>query len=169
MKNRIGLKEGKNILGSLKEADLEVYYQCLGKLHPRHRAIVNLFLEGKASRQVGVVWEISGNRALQIFSQAVTRFQTLFLGEKHLAEHVTVIDTEVKTEEALDLPIESLDLCVKTLNCLKSMTYGTPLRLRDIVVRTEVEMLELEHFGKRSLEELKCLLSELGLSLGMRI
>jgi len=169
IKKRIGLTEGKDILGSLKDTDLEIYYRCLGKLLPRHRAIVNLFLEGKTSCQIGVVWKISGNRAIQIFGQAVTRVQTLFLGEKHLAERVMINDIKITAEKALDLPIESLDVCVRTLNCLKVMTGGVPAQLRDVVVRTEVELLELNYFGKKSLEELKFVLQELGLFLGMRI
>lgn len=165
----IGLKEGKNILAGLKEVDSEIYYGCLGKLLPRHRAIVNLFLEGKTSRVVGISWGVSGPRAVQIFSRAVSRIQRLFLYEKHLVQHETIIGPEIKTQEALNLSVECLDVCVRTRNCLKVMVGGAPIQLRDLVAHTEVDLLEIQHFGKRSLEELKIVLQNLGLSLGMRI
>lgn len=60
--------------------------------------------------------------------------------------------------------IDELDLTVRSANCLKNANIHT---LRDLVRRSEKEMLETKNFGKKSLEELQDLLTRLGLSFGM--
>jgi DNA-directed RNA polymerase subunit alpha len=62
--------------------------------------------------------------------------------------------------------IEELDLSVRSANCLKNANIHT---LRDLVRRTERDMLETKNFGRKSLEELQDLLSRLGLEFGMSV
>ena len=67
-------------------------------------------------------------------------------------------------DELLNKNIDELDLSVRSANCLKNANIVT---LRDLVRRTEKEMLETKNFGRKSLEELQSLLARLGLSFGM--
>ncbi len=69
-------------------------------------------------------------------------------------------------EELLAKRIDELDLSVRSANCLKNANIHT---LRDLVQRTEKDMLETKNFGKKSLEELQTLLAKLGLSFGMEL
>jgi DNA-directed RNA polymerase subunit alpha len=62
--------------------------------------------------------------------------------------------------------IDELDLSVRSANCLKNANIHT---LRDLVRRSEKEMLETKNFGRKSLEELQELLGRLGLHFGMEI
>lgn len=62
--------------------------------------------------------------------------------------------------------IDDLDLSVRSANCLKNANIHT---LRDLVRRSEREMLETKNFGKKSLEELQELLNRLGLTFGMDV
>jgi DNA-directed RNA polymerase subunit alpha len=62
--------------------------------------------------------------------------------------------------------IDELDLSVRSANCLKNANIHT---LRDLVRRSEKEMLETKNFGRKSLEELQELLGRLGLSFGMEL
>jgi DNA-directed RNA polymerase subunit alpha len=62
--------------------------------------------------------------------------------------------------------IDELDLSVRSANCLKNANIHT---LRDLVRRSEREMLETKNFGRKSLEELQELLSRLGLRFGMDV
>lgn len=64
----------------------------------------------------------------------------------------------------LDLPISHLELSVRASNCLESENIST---VRDIVRRTEEEILKIRNFGSTSLVELKEKLAEQNLSLGM--
>lgn len=69
-------------------------------------------------------------------------------------------------DELLSRSIDELDLSVRSANCLKNANIHT---LRDLVRRSEKEMLETKNFGRKSLEELQELLSKLGLSFGMDV
>ena len=62
--------------------------------------------------------------------------------------------------------IDELDLSVRSANSLKNANIHT---LRDLVRRTEKDMLETKNFGKKSLEEVQEVLDKLGLALGMDV
>jgi DNA-directed RNA polymerase subunit alpha len=66
----------------------------------------------------------------------------------------------------LSKSIDDLDLSVRSANCLKNANIHT---LRDLVRKSEKDMLETKNFGKKSLEELQELLSRLGLRFGMDV
>ncbi len=65
----------------------------------------------------------------------------------------------------LDKSVEELELSVRSYNCLKNSDIKT---IRDLVQKSEPEMLKTKNFGRKSLNEIKDILSSMGLSLGMR-
>jgi len=69
-------------------------------------------------------------------------------------------------DKLLSKSIDELDLSVRSANCLKNATIYT---LRDLVRKTEKEMLETKNFGRKSLEELQEVLNKLGLQFGMDV
>ncbi|MBN2537963.1 DNA-directed RNA polymerase subunit alpha [candidate division WOR-3 bacterium] len=77
--------------------------------------------------------------------------------------------------ETLAMDIEELELSNRALNCLKkgrSKRTGERISIQtvgDLVQRTEKEMLDIENFGRKSLEELKKVLEDMGLSFGMDV
>jgi len=66
--------------------------------------------------------------------------------------------------ELLDKSIEELELSVRAYNCLKNAEIKT---LAELCSKTDNDMLKTKNFGRKSLEEIKKVLHELGLSLGM--
>lgn len=68
--------------------------------------------------------------------------------------------------EHLDKSVEELELSVRSYNCLKNANIRT---IRELVQRTEAEMLKTKNFGRKSLNEIKEILQSMGLSLGMRL
>ncbi len=62
--------------------------------------------------------------------------------------------------------VEELELSVRSANCLKNAEI---LKIYQLVQKTENEMLKTKNFGRKSLNEIKEVLSEMGLSLGMKI
>ena len=68
--------------------------------------------------------------------------------------------------DVLAQPIDHLDLSVRSMNCLKSDDI---FRVGDLVQRTEQEMLRTPNFGRKSLTEIKEVLENMGLSLGMKL
>ena len=68
--------------------------------------------------------------------------------------------------ENLYRSVEELELSVRSANCLKNAEI---LKIYQLVQKTENEMLKTKNFGRKSLNEIKEVLSEMGLSLGMKL
>jgi DNA-directed RNA polymerase subunit alpha len=62
--------------------------------------------------------------------------------------------------------VDELELSVRASNCLKTANIRT---IADLVQKSEAELLKTKNFGKKSLNEIKTILGEMGLSLGMRL
>jgi len=62
--------------------------------------------------------------------------------------------------------VEELELSVRSANCLKNAGIST---IGELVKKTEAEMLKTKNFGRKSLSEIKEILSEYGLSFGMNV
>jgi len=75
-------------------------------------------------------------------------------------------EDEEKLNANLFRPVSELELSVRSANCLKnaSITY-----IGELVQKTEAEMLKTKNFGRKSLNEIKGILEEMGLSLGMKL
>jgi DNA-directed RNA polymerase subunit alpha len=95
----------------------------------------------------------------------------------HLAIFINFEETPEMSEETVDREkermrenllrsIEELELSVRSYNCLKNADIKT---IADLVQRSEAEMLKTKNFGRKSLNEIKELLAEMGLSLGMKV
>jgi DNA-directed RNA polymerase subunit alpha len=67
-------------------------------------------------------------------------------------------------KDVLDKSIEELELGVRAYNCLKNANIYT---LKDLVSKTESDLLKTKHFGRKSLQQVKHVLDSMGLSLGM--
>jgi DNA-directed RNA polymerase subunit alpha len=85
--------------------------------------------------------------------------------EPEIAEKV-IDDSKPKHNENLYLDVDELELSVRSANCLRNANIT---KIYQLVNRTEAEMLKTKNFGRKSLNEIKELLAELGLSLGMNI
>jgi len=73
---------------------------------------------------------------------------------------------EDKLNENLFRPVSELELSVRSANCLKNANITL---IGELVQKTENEMLKTKNFGRKSLNEIKEILSEMGLSLGMKL
>ena len=74
-------------------------------------------------------------------------------------------DREVWTEK-LNKSVDEMELSVRSYNCLKNANIRT---IGELVQKTESEMLKTKNFGRKSLNEIKEILGEMGLSLGMKL
>jgi DNA-directed RNA polymerase subunit alpha len=70
------------------------------------------------------------------------------------------------SNENLDKSVEELELSVRSYNCLKNANIRT---IRELVQKTEGDMLKTKNFGRKSLNEIKDILATMGLSLGMTL
>jgi len=75
-------------------------------------------------------------------------------------------EEERPLNENLYRSVEELELSVRSANCLKNANIR---HIGELVQRTEAEMLKTKNFGRKSLNEIKEVLSEMGLTLGMKL
>ena len=75
-------------------------------------------------------------------------------------------EVEDKFNENLLRSVNELELSVRSANCLKNANIKT---IADLVQKSEGEMLKTKNFGRKSLNEIKEILTEMGLSFGMKI
>ena len=73
---------------------------------------------------------------------------------------------ETKLNENLFRSVDELELSVRSANCLANANIKS---IGDLVQKTEAEMLKTKNFGRKSLKEIKEILAEMGLSLGMKL
>ncbi len=85
----------------------------------------------------------------------------------NLTEGIDAVETMVEKEEdqkekVLEMTIEELELSVRSFNCLKRANINT---VEELTMKSEDEMMKVRNLGKKSLDEVKKKLEELGLSL----
>ena len=113
---------------------------------------------------------------------SVTARDAISLGAKLVRDHLSIfinfedtVDTQSEPDaeglhsvanEHLDKSVEELELSVRSYNCLKNANIRT---IGELVQKSEPEMLRTKNFGRESLNEIKEILQNMGLGLGMRI
>ncbi|MGI5863602.1 MAG: DNA-directed RNA polymerase subunit alpha [Myxococcales bacterium] len=102
--------------------------------------------------------------AAKIIKEQATVFINFDESEEPIAAEVA--PAEEKLNENLFKSVDELELSVRSANCLQQANIRT---IGDLVQKTEAEMLKTKNFGRKSLKEIKEILSEMGLSLGMKL
>jgi len=75
-------------------------------------------------------------------------------------------EKEPEVDPVLLRPVDELELTVRSANCLKAESI---YYIGDLVLRSEVELMKTPNLGKKSLTEIKDVLAQRGLSLGMQL
>jgi len=104
------------------------------------------------------------DEAASLGARVMAEHLDLFIGLAGTGDGKEVMVEKEQDERArlLDMPIEELDLSVRSFNCLKRAGINT---IRELVVKTDEDMIKVRNLGKKSLEEVKQKLGALGLSL----
>jgi len=120
------------------------------------------------------VWtngSVTPEHAVGLAAKLIKDHMAIFINfeEEHSEQEETVRPAIVATvtsisPDHLDKSVEELELSVRSYNCLKNSDIKT---IRDLVQKTESEMLKTKNFGRKSLNEIKDILTPLGLGLGM--
>lgn len=102
--------------------------------------------------------------AARILQKQLDPFISFAAEEDLLSEEKDPAISIGKLNEHLDQSIEELELSVRAQNCLRKANIKS---VRDLVLTTEKDLLNNKNFGRKSLEEIKKILSCMGLRLGM--
>jgi DNA-directed RNA polymerase subunit alpha len=105
--------------------------------------------------------------ALALGSKLLRDHMAIFINfQEQVEPEEDVIDDEMeRLNENLSRSVDELELSVRSYNCLKNAQIHT---IRDLVQMSEPEILKMKNFGRKSLKEIKEILAEMGLSLGMK-
>jgi DNA-directed RNA polymerase subunit alpha len=118
------------------------------------------------------VWtngSISPRDAVSLAAKLLRDHMSIFVSLEEPSDQQTEVSSEqprAALNENLDKSVEELELSVRSYNCLKNANIRT---IRELVQKTEAEMLKTKNFGRKSLNEIKEILGTMGLSLGMRV
>ena len=146
-----------SIHSPVKRVNFHVEGARVGQMTDYDRLIMEVWTNGAVSPEesIGMAADLLADH-LRIFSAIEARSEA--------EEAIAGPELDPRLSEMLSKPIEELDLSVRSANCLKNANIRT---LGDLVQRSEREMLSTKNFGRKSLDEIKDVLSSLGLSFGM--
>ena len=125
------------------------------------RLVLEVWTDGSVAPTTAVA---EASRILEGHFELLTNFPEMTPQEETAERAEAGPRTEIN--ENLFRNVDELELSVRASNCLKTANIRT---IADLVQKTEAELLKTKNFGKKSLNEIKTILGEMGLSLGMRL
>ncbi len=174
------LKKGRGYVSAERnfDDDLQVGYIPVDSVHSPVKK-VNFHVEAarlgqdtdfdKLTMEVWTNGSVSPEHSIGLAAKLIKDHMSIFINfEEEVDEPVEVAPAPQASpvNEHLDKSVDELELSVRSYNCLKNANIKT---LRDLVVRSENEMLKTKNFGRKSLNEIKDILAGMGLGLGMRV
>lgn len=172
------VKNGRGYVGADRnfDEDLPVGYIPVDSVHSPVRK-VNYSVEAarlgqmtdyeKLNLEVWTNGAITPQDAIGLAAKLIKDHMSIFINfeeQPELSEEIVEAFPDPRLEH-LDRSVEELELSVRSYNCLKNANIQT---IRELVQRTENEMLKTKNFGRKSLNEIKEILQRMGLSLGMK-
>jgi DNA-directed RNA polymerase subunit alpha len=115
------------------------------------------------------VWtdgSLTANQALDNAAKLLRDHVDIFVdfAVRRAPEAIPVDEERSRLKEMLNRSVTELELSVRAVNCLEMADIKT---IGDLVRKTDAEMLKYRNFGRKSLNEIKDVLSQMGISLGM--
>ena len=176
------VKPGRGYVSADKnfDEDLSIGWIPVDSVHSPIKK-VNYFVEnarvGQATDYEKLTMEVWSNGAVSprdavgLASKLMKDHLTIFI---NIEEDETTEETAVEVDpanreiwwEKLGKSVDEMELSVRSYNCLKNANIKT---IGELVQKTEGEMLKTKNFGRKSLNEIKEILTSMGLSLGMRL
>jgi DNA-directed RNA polymerase subunit alpha len=144
----------------IKKVNYLVEAARLGQTTDYDKLTVDVWTNGSVNSRDAV------SLAAKLIRDHLNIFINLEEGAEQQAEAAADQPRAGASNENLDKSVEELELSVRSYNCLKNANIRT---IRELVQKTEAEMLKTKNFGRKSLNEIKEILHTMGLSLGMRV
>ena len=108
-------------------------------------------------------WKHRAKKAISLGAKILTEHLNIFVGLTDEAQNAEImVEKEEDQKKVLEMTIEELDLSVRSYNCLKRAGINT---VQELANKTEEDMMKVRNLGRKSLEEVKHKLEELGLGL----
>ncbi len=152
----IGIIPVDSIYTPVKKVNYAVEKTRVGQVADYDKLTLEIWTDGS----------IKPDEAASLGAKVMSEHLNLFVNMTDSVSGVEIMveKEEDKKEKVLEMTIEELDLSVRSYNCLKRAGINTVEELTD---RSEDDMMKVRNLGKKSLEEVKAKLADLGLGLKM--
>ncbi|MBX5483181.1 MAG: DNA-directed RNA polymerase subunit alpha [Myxococcaceae bacterium] len=147
-----------SLFSPIRKVNYQVTNARVGQKTDYDRLTLEVWTNGSVAPQDAVAY------AAKIVKEQLTVF--INFDETEEPVPVEAPREEAKLNENLFRSVDELELSVRSANCLQQANIKT---IGDLVQKTEAEMLKTKNFGRKSLKEIKEILAEMGLSLGMKL
>jgi DNA-directed RNA polymerase subunit alpha len=155
----IGVLAVDSIYSPVKRVNFHVENARVGRITDYDKLTLEIWTDGSLSPRDALSEAASIFREhLDIFIQAESTSEAKLDQRKD--------DEQSAMNKNLFRSVNELELSVRAANCLKNANSKT---IADLVQKSEMEMLKTKNFGKKSLNEIKEILTEMGLGLGMKL
>ena len=147
------------IFSPIRKVNYAVTNARVGQITDYDKLILEIWTDGSLNPEEAVA------HAGKILKEQLSIF-TAFEEEEEEEMEAGEEEGDEKYNENLLRSVDELELSVRSANCLKQANIKL---IGDLVQKTEAEILATKNFGRKSLNEIKEILSEMGLGLGMRL
>ena len=154
----IGTIPVDSLFSPIRKVNYQVTNARVGQKTDYDRLALEVWTSGAVTPQDAVAF------AAKIIKEQLTVF--INFDETEEPAPIEAPKEEARLNENLFRSVDELELSVRSANCLQQANIKT---IGDLVQRTEAEMLKTKNFGRKSLKEIKEILAEMGLSLGMKL
>ena len=150
----IGVIAIDSIYSPVKKVNYSVENTRVGQMVDYDKLTIELWTDGS----------LEPYEALSLAAKVLTEHLKLFVDLSETAKNTQIMieKEEKKKKKILEMPIEDLELSVRSFNCLKRSGIST---VGDLANKTENDMMKVKNLGKKSLEEVIAKLHDLGLDL----
>ena len=150
----IGVIPVDSIFTPVRKVNFTIENTRVGQITDYDRLILELWTDGSLTPEEGV----------SIGAKIMQEHLKLFIDLTESMESVEIMveKEEDQKEKALEMTIEELELSVRSFNCLKRAAINT---VEELTHKSEEDMMKVRNLGKKSLDEVKKKLEELGLGL----
>ncbi|HUB05517.1 MAG TPA: DNA-directed RNA polymerase subunit alpha [Myxococcales bacterium] len=146
------------LFSPVRKVNYQITNARVGQVTDYDKLSLEVWTDGSVSPPDAVAF------AAKIIKEQLSIFVNFDETEEPLPVASPVLDQ--KLNENLFRSVDELELSVRSANCLQNANIKT---IGDLVQRSEAEMLKTKNFGRKSLKEIKEILAEMGLSLGMKL
>lgn len=149
-----------SLFSPIKKVNFNVTSARVGQRTDYDRLVLEVWSDGSVVPQDAVAY------AAKIVKEQLS----IFINFDETEEAILYPEPELETSgtevnENLYRSVDELELSVRSANCLQNANIKT---IADLVQKTEADMLKTKNFGRKSLKEIKEILAEMGLHLGMK-
>ena len=148
------------IFSPIKKVNYTVTNARVGQITDYDKLTLEVWTDGSLNPEEAVA------HAAKILKDQLSIFITFEEEEEEEEESAEEHAEPEKLNENLFRSVDELELSVRSANCLK---HANIKLIGDLVQKTEAEILATKNFGRKSLNEIKEILAEMGLSLGMKL